>query len=154
VSEHIHIEKATIEDAPQIHELVNYFAGVGDLLPRALAEIYEHLRDFFVVRDGERVAACVALHILWADLAEIRSLAVREGWQDRGVGALLVEACAEESRRLGIDTIFALTRAPAFFEKLDFRPVDVMDLPRKIWNECFRCPKFPNCDEVAMVRGL
>jgi len=152
--EHVRIEKAVITDAPQIQELVNHFANMGDLLPRSLAEVYEHLRDFFVIRDGERIAACAALHILWADLAEIRSLAVREGWQDQGLGALLVEACVEEARRLGIGTVFALTRTPAFFERLGFHQVDVMTLPRKVWNECFRCPKFPNCDEVAVIRSL
>ena len=154
MSEHIHIEKATIEDAPQIHELVNYFAGVGDLLPRALAEIYEHLRDFFIVRDSGRLVACAALHIMWDDLAEIRSLAVEEGWQEQGVGFLLVRACLEEARGLGIATVFALTQRPSFFEKLGFHQADMMALPRKVWGECFRCPKFPGCDEIAVIIEL
>lgn len=154
VVEHVRIEKATIADAPQIHQLVNHFANLGDLLPRSLAEVYEHLRDFFVVRDGQEIAACAALHVLWADLAEVRSLAVRHEQQDQGLGALLVEACVEEAQRLGIETVFALTRAPAFFERLGFRRVEVMTLPRKVWSECFRCPKFPGCDEVAVVRSL
>lgn len=154
MSEHIRIDKATMADAPQIQELVSSFAAIGEMLPRPLAEIYEHLRDFFVVREGERVVACAALHIMWEDLAEVRSLAVVENNQEQGMGLLLVNACLEEARRLGIRTVFALTQRPAFFEKLGFRQADVMSLPRKVWGECFRCAKFPNCDEIAVTIDL
>ena len=95
MSEQFCIEKATMADAPVIQDLVSSFASLGEMLPRPLAEIYEHLRDFLVVRDNERLVACAALHIMWEDLAEIRSLAVLDEWQDRGVGALLVEACVD-----------------------------------------------------------
>jgi amino-acid N-acetyltransferase len=141
-------------DAPAIQGLVSSFASLGEMLPRPLAEIYEQLRDFLVVRDNERLVACGALHIMWEDLAEIRSLAVLDEWQARGVGARLVEACLDEARALGIPTVFALTRQPSFFEKLGFHQAEVMDLPRKVWGECFRCPKFPNCDEVAVIIDL
>jgi amino-acid N-acetyltransferase len=151
VSQRVVIEKAGMADALQIHELINEFASRGDMLPRTVAEVYETLRDFFVVRDGHRVLACVALHILWEDLAEVRSLSVKEDEQAQGLGALLVQACLEEARDLGLRTVFALTYRPGFFEKLGFRQADVMTLPRKVWNECYRCPKFPNCDEIAMV---
>ena len=154
MSEQSRIEKATMADAPTIQDLVNSFASLGEVLPRPLAEIYEHLRDFLVVRDNERPVACAALHIMWEDLAEIRSVAVLDEWQEKGVGALLVEACLDEARSLGIPTVFALTRQPGFFERLGFRQADVMALPRKVWGECFRCPKFPNCDEVAVVIDL
>ena len=120
MTEHIRIDKATMADAPQIQQLVSSFAAIGEMLPRPLAEIYEHLRDFFVVREGERVMACAALHIMWEDLAEVRSLAVVENNQDQGMGLLLVNACLEEARRLGIRTVFALTQQPAFFEKVAF----------------------------------
>jgi len=148
------IDKATMADAPQIQELVSGFAAIGEMLPRPLAEIYEHLRDFVVVREGTQVVACAALHIMWEDLAEVRSLAVVENNQDRGMGQLLVNACLEEARRLGIRTVFALTQQPAFFEKAGFHQADMMSLPRKVWGECFRCPKFPNCDEIAVVLDL
>ncbi len=154
MSEHIRIEKATMADAPQIQTLVSSFAAIGEMLPRPLAEIYEHLRDFFVVRDEQQVVACAALHIMWEDLAELRSLAVVEGNQDQGIGLQLMNACIEEARRLGIRTIFALTQQPAFFEKVGFHQADVMTLPRKVWGECFRCPKFPQCDEIAMTMNL
>jgi amino-acid N-acetyltransferase len=148
------IEKATMGDAPRIQELVSGFAAIGEMLPRPLAEIYEHLRDFFVVRERQEVVACAALHIMWEDLAEVRSLAVVENNQDQGVGLLLVNACLEEARRLGIRTVFALTQQPAFFEKVGFHQAEMMSLPRKVWGECFRCPKFPNCDEIAVIIDL
>lgn len=124
------------------------------MLPRTLGEVYENLRDFFVVRDARGLQACVAMHIVWEDLAEVRSLAVREESQAQGLGAVLVRACVEEARELGLAMLFALTYRPAFFEKLGFRQADVMTLPRKVWNECYRCPKFPNCNEIAMVLEL
>jgi amino-acid N-acetyltransferase len=154
VSEQFPIEKATMADAPLIQDLVSSFAALGEMLPRPLAEIYEQLRDFLVVHDNERLVACAGLHIMWEDLAEIRSLAVLDEWQDKGVGVVLVEACLNEARALGIATVFALTRQPSFFEKMGFHQADVMALPRKVWGECFRCPKFPNCDETAVIIEL
>ena len=148
------VEKARIDDVPAIHRLVNFFADRGEMLHRPLSEVYENLRDFFVIRKDEEVAACVALHICWSDLAEIKSLAVREEDQDQGVGKTLAEACIEEARGLGIATLFALTYKPTFFEKLGFKRVDVQKLPRKVWGECQRCPKFPNCDETALLLPL
>ena len=115
---------------------------------------YENIRDFFVVRDGTEVIGCAALHITWADLAELKSLAVSEERHSRGTGAALVRACVEEGRSLGLSRLFALTYRPGFFEQLDWRLADVMHLPRKVWNECYRCPKFPGCDEIAMVFDL
>ena len=144
-------EKARIEDIPQIRKLVNYFAGKGEMLPRALSELYENMRDFVVVRDGGKWVACAALHIFWSDLAEIRAVCVAEEIQDKGAGALLMQACLEEVRSMGIETIFCLTYVPRFFERFGFREVDKTELPRKVWGECLRCPKFPDCDEVAMI---
>jgi len=149
------VEKAKISDAQQMYELVNRLADKGEMLPRALSEIYENLRDYYVIRDSNsRVLACVALHICWVDLAEIRSLAVCEDMQDQGLGSFLIKACLKEAGELGIPTIFCLTYKPAFFEKHDFRQVDKMELPRKVWSECFHCPKFPDCDEVALIRQI
>lgn len=148
------VDKAKIADVPQAYELINYFADKGEMLPRALSEIYENIRDLFVLREGDEIVGCVALHIAWADLAEIKSLAVKEGRQEQGLGSLLIQACLEEARELGIPTIFCLTYKPVFFEKHGFRQVDKMELPRKVWGECYRCPKFPDCDEVALIYEL
>ena len=148
------VEKARISDVPQMHELINYFAERDELLPRSLSELYENVRDCFVVRQGERVVACATLHVFWSDLAEIRSLAVAERSQEQGIGAQLVEACLREAEELGITTIFCLTRRPPLFEKFGFAQVDKMELPRKVWTECYRCPKFPDCDEIALTYNL
>jgi amino-acid N-acetyltransferase len=148
------VEKAKINDVPQMHQLINYFADKDEMLPRSLSELYENIRDCFVVRDGEQVVACAALHVFWSDLAEIRSLAVAEGSQEKGIGGQLVEACLKEAGELGITTVFCLTYRPDLFEKFGFAKVDKMELPRKVWTECYRCPKFPDCDEVALIYNL
>ena len=145
------VEKARIKDVDQMHKLINYYADKGEMLARPLSEIYENVRDYFVVRQGERVIACAALHVSWLDLAEIKSLAVAEDSCGQRIGAQLVEACLKEAKELGIATAFCLTYKPAFFEKFSFSQVDKVELPRKVWTECYRCPKFPNCDEVALV---
>jgi amino-acid N-acetyltransferase len=150
----IQVQRAEVRDATPIHDLVNGFARTGQMLPRTMAEVYENLRDYSVVRDGDQMVACGALHIMWEDLAEIRSLAVREDRQGQGLGAMLVRSHVDEARALGLATAFALTYQPAFFERLGFVQADVMTLPRKVWNECYRCPKFPTCNEIAVVLDL
>ena len=144
-------EKAKVSDVPQMHKLINSFADRDEMLARSLSEIYENIRDYFVVRQGERVIACVALHVSWSDLAEIKSLVVAEDSQQQGIGDQLVEACLKEAKELGIPTVFCLTYKPAFFEKGGFSQVDKAELPHKVWGECYRCPKFPDCDEVALI---
>jgi amino-acid N-acetyltransferase len=145
------VEKAKITDVPQIHKLINGFAERGQMLARPLSEIYESIRDFFVIsKDGE-VVACAALHVSWSDLAEIRSVAVAEDKQKQGLGAKLVAACLKEAADLGIETIFCFTYQPEFFKRQKFVDIDKAELPRKVWTDCFRCPKFPNCDEIALI---
>ena len=141
-----------MSDVKGIHRLIAEYARKGDMLPRSLADIYENLRDYFVFLedDGELVGSA-AIHIMWEDLAEVRSLAVREGKMRRGVGTQLVESCISEAIMLGIDRVFALTYKPEFFEKLGFHIVDKAELPQKIWTDCLKCSKFPDCDEVALV---
>ncbi len=148
------MEKARISDVTQMQELINYFADRDEMLARSLSEIYENIRDYFVVRQGERIIACAALHVMWSDLAEIKSVAVAEGSQRQGIGDQLVEACLKEAKGLGMPTVFCLTYKPAFFEKGGFSQVNKAELPRKVWSECYLCPKFPDCDEVALVCHL
>jgi amino-acid N-acetyltransferase len=145
------VEKARIPDIPQMHQLINHFADRGEMLPRPLSELYEDIRDFFVIRDGERVVACAALHVSWSDLAEIRSVAVAEDSQGKGLGDQLVAACLKEAAELGIRTVFCFTYQPDFFKRHRFVDIDKMEMPRKVWTDCFRCPKFPNCDETALI---
>ena len=147
----IKVEKAKISEVPRIHKLVNTFAGRGEMLARSLSEIYENIRDFVVVRKGKRIIGCAALHVMWSDLAEIKSVAVDEALQRQGFGSALVAALLKEAEELGITTIFCLTYKPKFFEQLGLKEVEKMTLPQKIWTECYRCSKFPNCDETAMT---
>lgn len=145
------VEKARITDASQMHKLINEFAGKGLMLARPLSELYECIRDFSVARERDRVVGCASLHVNWEDLAEIKSLVVSQKLQSKGIGGKLVKACIEEARGLGIPTVFCLTYRPKFFEGLGFTVVDRMSLPRKVWVECYRCAKFPDCDETALV---
>ena len=145
------VEKAKINDANQMHKLINYFADKGEMLARPLSEIYENIRDYFVIKKGKKVIGCAALHVMWSDLAEVKSVAVAQDSQNQGVGNQLIEACLNEAKELGIPTVFCLTYKPAFFEKFGFSQIDKMELPRKIWTECYRCPKFPDCDEIALI---
>lgn len=158
------IRPATIHDVPRIQEIISSHAELGRMLFKSLAQLYESLRDFAVyeidskVNDGRvapgRVVGCTALSVLWADLAEVRSLAVDEEYRGRGIGRRLVEWAADESRRLQIRRMMTLTYEQAFFEKLGFEVVAKENLPLKVWSDCVRCPKRDNCDEIAMVRTL
>ncbi len=148
------IRKAKLKDVKEIQQLIKLYSNRGNILPRSLSELYDHLRDFFVSIHNRKVAGICALHICWDDLAEIRSLAVKEGNRKRGMGAQLVKACLEESKKLGVKRVFALTYQPEFFEKLGFKKVDKTMLPHKIWTDCLKCVKFPDCDEIAVVKEL
>ncbi len=150
----IKVDRARVSDATSMHRMISHFADKGEMLPRALSEIYDGIRDYFVVRKGSQVIGCVALHVTWVDLAEIRSLAVDEQEQNQSIGSLLVQACLEEAKELGIPRVFCLVRKPAFFERHGFQLIDKTELPQKVWAECYRCPKFPNCDEVALIHHL
>jgi amino-acid N-acetyltransferase len=148
------IEKARIGDPPELLELVNYYAAQQLMLPRSLNEVYESLRDFFVHREDGRILGCIALHVSWEGLGEVRSLAVMEQAQGRGIGTALVEACLQEARELGIERVFVLTYVPEFFQKFGFALYPKEGLPHKVWADCLNCPKFPDCDEVALIKDL
>lgn len=149
------IRKAKIHDVHAIHAILTHFGEQGLLLPRSLSDLYDHLRDYAVyVNDKEEVVGISALHISWEDLAEIRSLAVLEPYQGQGIGRRLVEFAISEAVTLGIYRVFTLTYQPEFFKKLGFDTVDKKVLPHKVWSDCLKCPKFPDCDEVAMMLEL
>ncbi len=149
------IRKARIGDVRSIHGLLTHFSEKGLILPRSLSDLYDHLRDYSVIESESReIIATTALHVCWEDLAEVRSLAVREDFQKEGLGRSLVEHCISESITLGIYRVFTLTYQPAFFKRLGFKEVDKSVLPHKVWADCIRCPKFPECDEVALLMEL
>lgn len=148
------IRKAILQDARQIHQLLLAYAKDGLVLSRSLMDIFEAIRDFYVFVDEERVVGAAALNICWEDLAEVRSLVVHEGAAGRGIGRHLVEACLAEARQLGIGRVFALTYQQVFFEKLGFVVIEKSELPQKIWGDCIKCAKFPECDEIALSIAL
>ena len=148
------IRKARLSDVKEIQRLVNFYADRGEMLPCSLSELYERVRDFYVFEDRGEIVGVSALHLSWEDLAEIRSLAVKEPYIRRGIGTDLVKACLEEAGSLGIRRVFALTYKPNFFQHLGFRLVDKSLLPHKIWTDCIKCVKFPECDEIAMIQEL
>jgi len=148
------LRRAVVADVSAIQKLVNAFAAKGEMLPRSLSELYENLRDYYVIaRDGE-VVACGALHVTWEDLAEVKSVAVEEAHRGQGFGDKLVEACLEDARALGLPRLFVLTYIPDYFARFGFQRVEKADLPQKVWSECIRCPKFPDCGEVGMILDL
>ena len=148
------IRKARLKDVKGIHELVKTYSGRGEMLPRSLSELYDNIRDFVVSVENQKVVGICALHVCWEDLAEIRSLAVEQKLRRKGIGAQLVKACLGESELLGVKRVFALTFQPEFFEQLGFKKVDKSVLPHKIWTDCLKCVKFPDCDEIAVVKEL
>lgn len=148
------LRRAVAADVAHIQRLVNHYAERGDLLPRALGEIYDNLRDYFVVDSEGEIIACAACHVHWQDLAEVKSLAVAESHRRQGWGLRLLQACLQDASSLGLAKVFALTYVPEFFERQGFARTDKAELPHKVWHECTRCPKFPDCGEVAVTRTL
>ncbi len=124
------------------------------MLFKSYAQLYEDLRDFAVYEEAGKVVGCVAVGIIWADMAEIRSLAVDSSQRGRGLGTELVRWCIDDARRLGIRKLMSLTYEERFFAKLGFVVVNKESLPLKVWSDCVRCPKNLACDEIAMVYEL
>ena len=117
-------------------------------------DLLTQARDFAVCEEEGRVVGCVGLTIIWADLAEIRSLAVVPEMTGRGIGTLLTEAVLKEARDYRVSRVFTLTYRPGFFERFGFERIDRSELPLKIWADCILCIKFPDCDEIAMMKTL
>jgi amino-acid N-acetyltransferase len=148
------LRKARVHDIKQIQELINSFAKLDLMLPRSLNEVYESIRDFWVFEEAGRIVGCAALHIAWDDLAELKSVAVSETSQKQGVGKRLVESCLSDAVELGAKRVFVLTYKPEYFSRFGFQKVEHGTLPHKVWAECINCCKFPDCEEIAMVKAL
>ncbi|PLY00343.1 MAG: GNAT family N-acetyltransferase [Desulfuromonas sp.] len=148
------IRKARIADAKSIQNLLTGYATQGLMLSSSLAEIYDRIRAYHVAESDGRVVGVSVLKISWEDLAEVRSLAVGEEAKGHGLGRKLVEACLEEARSLGLKRVFALTYQVDFFRKLGFEEIDKAELPQKIWADCIKCVKFPDCDETALIYSI
>ncbi len=143
-----------MRDIPNILGLINSYAASGIMLPRTEFEMSENIRDFSVAYEGDALVGCGALHFYTPTTAEVRSLAVLPKIKQQGIGRALVEALDGEARENELEAIFAFIYAPAFFAKLGFLEVERGELPLKAWKDCLRCPKFQNCDEIAVLKRL
>ena len=148
------IRSAKISDAKAINALINSYAERDRMLFRSLADIYENLQTFIVSDLDNTIVGCCALEVIWADLAEIKSLAIDEAYKGKGIGRELVAAAVEQAVKLGVPKVFALTLEPEFFEKSGFEIVEKEALPMKVWSDCARCPKQQNCDEIAVIKEV
>jgi amino-acid N-acetyltransferase len=148
------LRKARVGDVAQIRQLINVYAQQEVMLPRAIGELYENIRDFFVIEKDDRIIACGALHVTWEEYGEILSLAVSTAETRKGHGSRILEACLKEASELGIRHLVTLTYALDFFEHHGFKVVDKSTLPHKLWSMCVKCPRFPDCDEIAMIKEL
>lgn len=146
--------KAKFSDVEDILKIINDYAEKGLMLARSRNVLYEGLREFILAEEDGKIVGVAALHLVWNELAEIRALAVEPNKIKSGIGRRIVDMLTEEARELGVKTLFALTYQPGFFAKLDFKEVPKESVPHKMWKECINCPKFPNCDEIAMVKEL
>lgn len=150
----MNIRKARLTDVEVIHEFVNYYSKKGLMLPRSRSGLYEYIRDFAVVENDNEIVGIGALQILWRDLAEIRTLAIKESFFGNGIGKRLVEYFLNEAKEFGIQKVFTLTYLPGFFEKCGFHEIQKEQMPHKIWKYCINCPKFPDCDEICLVTKI
>jgi amino-acid N-acetyltransferase len=150
----MNVRSAKISDVTAINALINSYAERDRMLFRSLADIYENLQTFIVAELDKTIVGCCALEVIWADLAEIKSLAIDEAYKGKGIGRELVAAAVEQAVKLGVSRIFALTLEPAFFEKSGFEIVEKEALPMKVWSDCARCSKQQNCDEIAVIKKV
>lgn len=149
------IRKAQIHEVPEIRRFLQEFSVDGSILPRTLADLYGQLRDYLVYREAQGpLVGVAALHICWAALGEVRSVAVAPDHQRQGIGSRLVMACLAEARALGLSEVFCLTLRPDFFQRFGFQVVSREDLLPIVWADCVNCVKFPDCDEIPMVLNL
>ncbi len=148
------LRKAKISDVRYIHKIINESARRGEMLPRSLMDLYGYLRDYFVfcLDDGKTVIGLCAMHIIWENLAEVRSLFVLPEYRRQGIATKLVEACVSDAITLDLYRIFTLTNQEPFFKNLGFSDIDKSALPEKVWSECMKCPKYPDyCDEIPLI---
>lgn len=144
--------KPNFDDIEDIFKLINDYAAEGVMLPKSRSTLYETIRDMVVAVDEDnKVVGVGALHVTWNEMAEVRSMAVNRDFTRRGIGAEIVKRLLDEGRSFGVKKFFTLTYKPGFFQTLGFHTVTKEELPHKIWRECIECPKFPNCDEIAMI---
>ena len=148
------IRPAAQQDVHTIVRIIAHYASQGLMLPRSHGALSASLEHYVVADLNGEVVGCGGLELYSSDVAEIYGLATAPQNSLRGTGSAIVQALIEKARTENLSQVFALTLVPGFFEKMGFRTVEHKDLPMKVWKDCVACPKFGNCDEIAMVLDL
>jgi amino-acid N-acetyltransferase len=148
------IRPAVAADVEAMARIIGVYAAQGVMLPRSKASLLAALGHYHVADVGGQVVGCAGLQPYSTSTAEIYGLATDAGLSPRGTGTALVAALIEQAQRENLSRVFALTLVPGFFEKLGFHRVEHRELPMKVWKDCVACPKFGNCDEIALVLEL
>ena len=151
----IDFKKATLHDIAQMQELVEPEVVNGIILPRSDDEIATNIRSYTLAFDGSMLIGFAALHIHTANLAEVRSLIIKESYRGYRIGEKLVKKLLDEAKRLKLQKVLALTYKQSFFERLGFVEIPKESLPEhKIWADCIKCKHFPICNEVSLIKVL
>ena len=133
------VRRARTADVPRMAALVGAYAGERILLGKERVTLYEDVQEFQVaVSPAGEVIGCGALHVLWEDLAEVRTLAVDPGWRRRAVGHRLLEALIGQAREVGVSRLFCLTFEVDFFSRHGFRVIDGAPVQPAVFAELLR----------------
>ena len=119
----IEVRPARTSDIKAIHKLIVDFASGGRMLQKETVTLYESVQEFMVAVEDGQVIGCGALHVLWEDLAEVRSVAITETLRGNGIGNLILERIIERARQLGLSRIFCLTFETKFFGRHGFEEI-------------------------------
>jgi amino-acid N-acetyltransferase len=129
------IRPARTQDVRDIRTLVDYYSPDGRLLSKATVTLFEDIQEFLVAeRDGE-VVGCGALHVMWEDLAEVRTVAVNPDLAGQGIGSLILTALIERAREVGVKKVFCLTFAVPFFERHGFQEIDDTPVEHDVYEQ-------------------
>ncbi len=148
------IRPALASDAKGIHTLLLKYSQQEVLLPRPLSEIYALIPQFFIAEVDDKLVGCSALEVFTSELGEVRSLAVDPQYKGYKIGEGLLTEVEGYAKNIGLSKIMALTYVDKFFHKFGYKTVMMTQLPEKVWGVCVKCPKFNNCDEVAVLKRL
>ena len=147
--------KAKLSDIPRMQDLVRPEIESGVILERSNDEVATNIRSYTLAFAGEELVGFVALHIRTMELAEIRSLIVKDGFRGERIGENLVSHAIEEGKFLGLRRVLSLTYKKSFFERIGFVEIPKESLPEhKIWADCIKCKYFPVCNEVSLIKDL
>lgn len=136
----VRVRRARTADVPAIRRLVDIYAADRVLLSKATVALYEDVQEFVVAEriTDKTVVGCGALHVLWEDLAEVRTVAVDPDCRGQGIGYQVVTALLATARELGIERVFVLTFETEFFGRLGFKRIDGTPVPHDVYEQLLR----------------